>query len=79
MTKRQVEICLARYVRGLPPNAPVPQYVYDLWEWMENGQRDVPRVHKTNELAPVVPIDMEVPKFITIVKRRFLKSNIKQS
>ena len=75
MTKRQVEICLARFVRGLPPNAPVPQYVFDLWEWMENGQMDKIRPKKVNGLAPVVPIDIEVPQYITIVKRRFLKSN----
>ncbi len=75
MTKRQVEICLARFVRGLPPNAPVPQYVIDLWEWMENGQRDKPLVRSETKKAIVIPIHGIMPEYVLRVRQRFLKNN----
>ena len=75
MTKRQVDECLARFVSRLPPNVPVPKYVFDLWEWMENGQRDKPVIRAETKKAIVIPIHGIMPEYVLRVRQRFLKNN----
>jgi len=75
MTKRQVEICLARFVRGLPKDKAVPRHVYEIWEWMENGQQDKPPKSTTYKKAKVIPIETTIPEYVQRVKDRFLKVN----